>query len=63
MLFVTHDMVEAVFLADRVTVMSRGKLQGEVQVDLPRPRPSDLRYTPRFNALCAELRAMMDEVR
>ena len=62
-LFVTHDMAEAVYLADRVTVMSRGKLQGEVQVDLPRPRPSDLRYTPRFNALCAELRAMMDEVR
>jgi NitT/TauT family transport system ATP-binding protein len=62
-LFVTHDMAEAVYLADRVTVMSRGKLQGEVQVDLPRPRPTDLRYTPRFNALCAELRAMMDEVR
>ena len=62
-LFVTHDMAEAVYLADRVTVMSRGKLQGEVQVDLPRPRPTELRYTPRFNALCAELRAMMDEVR
>lgn len=62
-LFVTHDMAEAVYLADRVAVMSQGKLQGEVQVDLPRPRPTDLRYTPRFNALCAELRAMMDEVR
>ena len=62
-LFVTHDMAEAVYLADRVAVMSQGKLQGEVQMDLPRPRPTDLRYTPRFNALCAELRAMMDEVR
>ena len=62
-LFVTHDMAEAVYLADRVTVMAQGKLQGEVQVDLPRPRPTDLRYTPRFNALCAELRTMMDEVR
>ena len=62
-LFVTHDMAEAVYLADRVAVMSQGNLQGEVQVDLPRPRPTDVRYTPHFNALCAELRAMMDEVR
>ena len=62
-LFVTHDMAEAVYLADRVAVMSQGKLQGEVQIDLSRPRRTDLRYTPRFNALCAELRTMMDEVR
>ncbi len=62
-LFVTHDMAEAVYLAERVSVMAQGKLQGEVQIELPRPRATDLRYTPRFNALCAELRTMMDEVR
>ena len=60
-LFVTHDMAEAVYLADRVAVMAHGKLNGAVQVDLPRPRQNGVRYTPRFNALCAELRAMMDE--
>ena len=60
-LFVTHDMAEAVYLADRVAVMAQGKLNGAVQVDLPRPRQTGMRYTPRFNALCAELRAMMDE--
>jgi len=60
-LFVTHDMAEAVYLADRVAVMAHGKLNGAVKVDLPRPRQNGVRYTPRFNALCAELRAMMDE--
>ena len=62
-LFITHAVEEAVYLADRVSVMAQGKLQGEVQIELPRPRATELRYTPLFNALCAELRTMMDEVR
>jgi NitT/TauT family transport system ATP-binding protein len=58
--FVTHDMTEAVYLADRVAVMAKGRIQHDVRIDLPRPRPGQVRYGPRFNALCAELRAVMD---
>lgn len=42
-IFVTHDVTEAVALADRVLVMSKapGRIQQELQVDLPRPRRRD----------------------
>ena len=60
--FVTHDMTEAVYLADRVAVMASGRVHRDVVIDLPRPRHAALRYSPRFNALCAELRAVMDGV-
>ncbi len=37
-IFITHDVPEAVFLANRVVVLSRGRVLEQVQVDLPRPR-------------------------
>jgi NitT/TauT family transport system ATP-binding protein len=37
-LFVTHDLDESVLLADRVMVMQHGRLQGTIDVPLPRPR-------------------------
>ncbi len=55
-MFVTHDLDEAVMLADRVAVLSPGpgKVQDELIVDMPRPRwEYDLRAHPRF----AEIRA------
>ena len=55
-MFVTHDLDEAVMLADRVAVLSPGpgKVQDELIVDMPRPRwVYDLRAHPRF----AEIRA------
>lgn len=58
--FVTHDIAEAVYLADRVAVMAAGRVVRDVRVDLPRPREQDLRYTPAFNALCADLRHALD---
>lgn len=59
-LFVTHDMAEAVYLADRVSLMHAGRMHAPLQIDLPRPRHSAMRYTPAFNALCEQLRYAMD---
>jgi NitT/TauT family transport system ATP-binding protein len=49
-LFVTHDIDEAVFLSDRVLVMTSrpGRIKQEVAIDLPRPRTFDVLTTPEF---------------
>jgi NitT/TauT family transport system ATP-binding protein len=58
--FVTHDISEAVYLADRVAVMQAGCIRHDLRVPLPRPRVQAVRYGATFNAICAELRAAMD---
>jgi ABC-type nitrate/sulfonate/bicarbonate transport system ATPase subunit len=52
-LFVTHDVDEAIFLADRVVVMSArpGRVRHVFDVDLPRPRGLDVLTSPAFTAL------------
>ncbi|SFF04835.1 NitT/TauT family transport system ATP-binding protein [Marinobacter sp. DSM 26671] len=51
--FVTHDIDEAVFLSDRIVVMSAspGKIIADIDVDLPRPREQSLLTSPEFMAL------------
>ncbi|MBV8849244.1 MAG: ABC transporter ATP-binding protein [Methylobacteriaceae bacterium] len=66
-LFVTHDLDEAISLADRVLVMSAGpaaRIIAEHRIDLPRPRAStDIRLEPRFHALQRAIWAdLRDEV-
>jgi NitT/TauT family transport system ATP-binding protein len=58
--FVTHSIQEAVFLSDRVVVMSRnpGRIIENLTIDLPRPRPLALRATPGFNGYVAPLQAL-----
>ena len=59
-LFVTHDIGEAVYLADSVSLMHEGRIQAPLHIALPRPRQTAMRYTPAFNALCEQLRHAMD---
>jgi NitT/TauT family transport system ATP-binding protein len=51
--FVTHDVDEAVFLSDRVVVLTPrpGRIKAEIAVPLPRPRHHDLLTAPEFVAL------------
>jgi NitT/TauT family transport system ATP-binding protein len=55
--FITHDIEEAVFLADRVVVMSRhpGRIRAVLSIDLPRPREDAIRADPRFGHLAEEI--------
>ena len=57
-LMVTHSISEALFLADRVLVLTQrpGKVKLELKVDLPRPRKDEMRYTAHFGKLARQLK-------
>jgi ABC-type nitrate/sulfonate/bicarbonate transport system ATPase subunit len=72
-LFITHDIEEAVLLADRVCVMTArpGRIKKSIEVRMPRPRSIELTTSPEFNTLRREvlelirqesLRAAMERV-
>jgi NitT/TauT family transport system ATP-binding protein len=61
-LFITHDVEEAVYMSDRVAVMSNrpGRIKEIIDIDLERPRHYDLVASPRFQQLH---RAVLDSIR
>ena len=58
-LMVTHAIPEAIFLADRVLVLSPrpGEIRLDVPVELPRPREEEMKYTPEFGEIARHLRS------
>lgn len=57
-LMVTHSISEALFLADRVLVLTQrpGNVKLDLKVDLPRPRKDEMRYTSHFGVLARQLK-------
>lgn len=62
--FVTHNISEAVFLSDKVCVLSPhpGRLSALVSIDLPRPRTIEIKNSPRFTELVATVRNSFEGV-
>jgi ABC-type nitrate/sulfonate/bicarbonate transport system ATPase subunit len=62
-LFITHDIEEALLLADTVCVMTArpGRIKNRIAVRLPRPRPIEVTTSPEFNELKRELLALIRE--
>jgi len=62
-LFITHDVDEAIFLGDRVLVMTArpGRVKLERRVDLPRPRGPGLVLSPEFIALKRDILGAIEE--
>jgi NitT/TauT family transport system ATP-binding protein len=62
-LLITHNITEAVQLADRVVVMSfrPGRIKETITIDLPRPRTSEIIATPAFGAYVARIWQLLRE--
>lgn len=62
-LFVTHDITEAVYVGDRIAVMHDGRIVDALSIDLPTQRTQTLRHEVPFNQYCARVHAAMDRAR
>ena len=62
--FVTHGIAEAVFLADRVVVFTPrpGRIADIIEIDLPRPRKLAVRETPEFGKYTNHIRALFHDM-
>ncbi|WP_419887519.1 ABC transporter ATP-binding protein [Neobacillus niacini] len=55
-LFVTHDISEAVYLSDSIAVMDKGNIIKHFSVNFPDRHTTDFRYSGQFSQLCLEIR-------
>jgi NitT/TauT family transport system ATP-binding protein len=62
-MFVTHQIDEAVYLSDRVVVMTSrpGQVKATIEIDIPRPRDLSVKRTPHFLELVDEIWKMIEE--
>jgi NitT/TauT family transport system ATP-binding protein len=62
-LFITHDIDEAVFLSDRIYVMTArpGRIKAELSVPLPRPRTPEMTASPEFAAMVRQIKGLIRE--
>ncbi len=62
-LFITHDIEEAIFLSDRVYVMTArpGRIKAEVEIPLPRPRTAEMMSSVMFTQILHKLRNLIRE--
>jgi NitT/TauT family transport system ATP-binding protein len=62
--FVTHSVAEAVFLSNRILVLSAnpGRLHSEVRVDLPYPRTEETRLSPAYQKRVGEVSQLLRSV-
>jgi len=61
-LFVTHSIDEAVFLADTVIIMGRGRIKEILKIELPRPRTVEIRDTSQFIEYRRHIRSFFKEI-
>jgi NitT/TauT family transport system ATP-binding protein len=63
-IFVTHSIVEAVYLSDRIVMVSGrpGRIVNSITIDLPRPRALAMRETPEFGAYTQRIRRHFAEL-
>jgi NitT/TauT family transport system ATP-binding protein len=62
-IFVTHNIYEAVYLSNRVVVMAArpGRVVADIPIDAPYPRSEDFRTSPLYNDYCREVAARLRE--
>jgi len=62
-LFITHDIEEAIFLSEKVYVMTArpGRIKAEIPIPLPRPRTPEMMSSPTFHSLVRQLKSLIRE--
>jgi len=62
-IFVTHSIPEAVFLSDRIVVLSKrpAEIEKIIEIDLPRPRKTEIKYSKKYMELIECLRKLLQE--